>query len=245
MPITQRAGRPPGPHARLRPHPAGRRPAGREPAGRRHPGRGDPRRAAAGAPAAVRSRRSPTPARRCSSPPTSPPAASTSTTSRWSLHYDPPTDAKTYLHRSGRTARAGAGGVVVSLLLPDQVGQAKRRFRQAKVDPDVDPDPSGRRRRSPSWSPAACTSSRWSARRASARPAVPRRAPSAPRRRPAAQRPAAAASAPTATAPAASVRRATAARAVAGARPRATVLRRPGPELRSARRPCAPSCPRH
>jgi superfamily II DNA/RNA helicase len=53
------------------------------------------------------------------------------------LHYDPPTDAKTYLHRSGRTARAGAGGVVVSLLLPDQVGQAKRRFRSAKVDPDV------------------------------------------------------------------------------------------------------------
>jgi superfamily II DNA/RNA helicase len=53
------------------------------------------------------------------------------------LHYDPPTDSKTYLHRSGRTARAGAGGVVLSLLLPDQVGQAKRRFRQAKVDPDV------------------------------------------------------------------------------------------------------------
>jgi superfamily II DNA/RNA helicase len=53
------------------------------------------------------------------------------------LHYDPPNDAKTYLHRSGRTARAGAGGVVVSLLLPDQVGQAKRRFRSAKVDPQV------------------------------------------------------------------------------------------------------------
>src|SRR3954453_1608197 len=53
------------------------------------------------------------------------------------LHYDPPADHKTYLHRSGRTARAGAAGVVVSLLLPDQVGQAKRRFRQAKVDPMV------------------------------------------------------------------------------------------------------------
>jgi superfamily II DNA/RNA helicase len=53
------------------------------------------------------------------------------------LHYDPPADSKTYLHRSGRTARAGAAGVVVSLLLPDQVGQAKRRFRQAKVDPLV------------------------------------------------------------------------------------------------------------
>jgi superfamily II DNA/RNA helicase len=55
------------------------------------------------------------------------------------LHYDPPTDAKTYLHRSGRTARAGAAGVVVSLLLPDQVGQAKRRFRTAKVgEPAID-----------------------------------------------------------------------------------------------------------
>ena len=53
------------------------------------------------------------------------------------LHYDPPADSKTYTHRSGRTARAGAAGVVVSLLLPDQVGQAKRRFRSAKVDPPV------------------------------------------------------------------------------------------------------------
>ncbi|MGY1811900.1 DEAD/DEAH box helicase [Blastococcus sp. SYSU D00820] len=53
------------------------------------------------------------------------------------LHYDPPADHKTYLHRSGRTARAGAAGVVVSLLLPDQVGQSKRRFRQAKVDPQI------------------------------------------------------------------------------------------------------------
>jgi superfamily II DNA/RNA helicase len=53
------------------------------------------------------------------------------------LHYDPPADHKTYLHRSGRTARAGAAGLVVSLLLPDQVGQAKRRFRQAAIDTPV------------------------------------------------------------------------------------------------------------
>ncbi|MPR00284.1 DEAD/DEAH box helicase [Modestobacter sp. I12A-02628] len=53
------------------------------------------------------------------------------------VHYDPPADHKTYLHRSGRTARAGAGGKVVSLLLPDQVGQAKRRFRQAGIDTGV------------------------------------------------------------------------------------------------------------
>ena len=33
------------------------------------------------------------------------------------IHFDPPADHKTYLHRSGRTARAGASGRVVSLVL--------------------------------------------------------------------------------------------------------------------------------
>jgi superfamily II DNA/RNA helicase len=37
------------------------------------------------------------------------------------VHFDPPEDAKTYVHRSGRTARKGATGVVVSFVLPDQV----------------------------------------------------------------------------------------------------------------------------
>ncbi len=32
------------------------------------------------------------------------------------IHYDPPDDHKTYLHRSGRTARAGGSGVAVSLV---------------------------------------------------------------------------------------------------------------------------------
>jgi superfamily II DNA/RNA helicase len=32
------------------------------------------------------------------------------------VHFDPPEDDKTYLHRSGRTARAGAQGVVVSFV---------------------------------------------------------------------------------------------------------------------------------
>ena len=36
------------------------------------------------------------------------------------IHYDPPTDHKTYLHRSGRTARAGESGVVVTLVLWNQ-----------------------------------------------------------------------------------------------------------------------------
>lgn len=36
------------------------------------------------------------------------------------VHYDPPADHKDYLHRSGRTARAGASGTVVSLVTPEQ-----------------------------------------------------------------------------------------------------------------------------
>jgi len=48
------------------------------------------------------------------------------------VHYDPPEDHKTYVHRSGRTARAGAGGVVVSLLTPDQTKDARAVMR--KID---------------------------------------------------------------------------------------------------------------
>jgi len=40
------------------------------------------------------------------------------------IHYDPPEDQKAYLHRSGRTARAGSAGVVVSLLMWNQVVEA-------------------------------------------------------------------------------------------------------------------------
>jgi superfamily II DNA/RNA helicase len=36
------------------------------------------------------------------------------------IHYDPPEDHKTYLHRSGRTARAGESGLVVTLVLWNQ-----------------------------------------------------------------------------------------------------------------------------
>jgi len=37
------------------------------------------------------------------------------------LHFDMPDDAKAYVHRSGRTARAGATGVVVSLVSGEQI----------------------------------------------------------------------------------------------------------------------------
>lgn len=37
------------------------------------------------------------------------------------VHHDPPEDAKTFLHRSGRTARAGASGLVVTLVQPHEM----------------------------------------------------------------------------------------------------------------------------
>ena len=37
------------------------------------------------------------------------------------VHADPPTEHKAYLHRSGRTARAGAAGTVITLMTEDQV----------------------------------------------------------------------------------------------------------------------------
>jgi len=46
------------------------------------------------------------------------------------LHYDPPEDQKAYLHRSGRTARAGSTGIVVSLLLWNQVIEAEIIMRR-------------------------------------------------------------------------------------------------------------------
>jgi superfamily II DNA/RNA helicase len=53
------------------------------------------------------------------------------------VHYDPPADHKDYLHRSGRTARAGATGTVVSLLLPEQARDAVRLFERAGIDVPV------------------------------------------------------------------------------------------------------------
>lgn len=50
------------------------------------------------------------------------------------VHFDPPGDAKDYLHRSGRTARAGATGNVVSLVTADQ----RRDIRRIQHDLDLE-----------------------------------------------------------------------------------------------------------
>jgi superfamily II DNA/RNA helicase len=46
------------------------------------------------------------------------------------VHYDPPEDHKGYLHRSGRTARAGERGVVATLVLWDQRAEVERIQRR-------------------------------------------------------------------------------------------------------------------
>ncbi len=45
------------------------------------------------------------------------------------IHFDPPGETKDYVHRSGRTARAGAGGVIVSLITGDQQRATRRMQR--------------------------------------------------------------------------------------------------------------------
>jgi superfamily II DNA/RNA helicase len=49
------------------------------------------------------------------------------------VHYDPPADPKDYLHRSGRTARAGESGIVVTLLLWDEELEVRRLQRRLSL----------------------------------------------------------------------------------------------------------------
>ena len=53
------------------------------------------------------------------------------------VHVDPPAEHKAYLHRSGRTARAGAEGAVVTVSTPDQAGEVRTLARQAGITPTV------------------------------------------------------------------------------------------------------------
>jgi superfamily II DNA/RNA helicase len=53
------------------------------------------------------------------------------------VHYDPPADATDYVHRSGRTGRAGADGIVVSLIGQGHVVGARRLQKQLGLAPGV------------------------------------------------------------------------------------------------------------
>ncbi|WP_405880081.1 DEAD/DEAH box helicase [Streptomyces sp. NBC_01384] len=51
------------------------------------------------------------------------------------VNVDPPTDHKDYLHRGGRTARAGESGSVVTLVLPEQRREMTRLMADAGITP--------------------------------------------------------------------------------------------------------------
>lgn len=51
------------------------------------------------------------------------------------VNVDPPTDHKDYLHRGGRTARAGESGSVVTLVLPEQKREMSRLMSDAGIQP--------------------------------------------------------------------------------------------------------------
>jgi superfamily II DNA/RNA helicase len=53
------------------------------------------------------------------------------------LHVDPANDPKDYLHRAGRTARAGEAGTVVTLVLPKQRKATMRLLEQAGVEAEL------------------------------------------------------------------------------------------------------------
>ena len=53
------------------------------------------------------------------------------------IHYDPPEDSKAYLHRSGRTARAGAKGVVATLVMWNEELEVKRLLKRLKLDQPI------------------------------------------------------------------------------------------------------------
>jgi superfamily II DNA/RNA helicase len=51
------------------------------------------------------------------------------------IHADPPVEHKAYLHRSGRTARAGSSGTVVTLMTDEQVRDVRDLTRKAGINP--------------------------------------------------------------------------------------------------------------
>jgi superfamily II DNA/RNA helicase len=55
------------------------------------------------------------------------------------VHVDPPVEHKAYLHRSGRTARAGSAGDVVTIMLPEQRRDTLDILRKAKIKAEPTP----------------------------------------------------------------------------------------------------------
>ncbi len=57
------------------------------------------------------------------------------------VHFDPVDEDSAYVHRSGRTARAGARGTVVSFVDPGQVKDVQRMKRRLELPQEITPPP--------------------------------------------------------------------------------------------------------
>lgn len=90
------------------------------------------------------------------------------------VHADPPIEHKAYTHRSGRTARAGAAGQVVTIATLDQVAEVRMLLRKAGVTATWEGIPVTARNLASATpaAPVARSSSRGS--RSGGRPAAPR-----------------------------------------------------------------------
>src|SRR6185437_10492849 len=86
------------------------------------------------------------------------------------VHFDPPGDAESYVHRSGRTGRAGNTGTVVSLVTPEQKGEVRALQREldfpaAVTDPfataTASPEPQPRRPKASARALADQPKDRW------------------------------------------------------------------------------------
>jgi len=87
------------------------------------------------------------------------------------VHFDPPADPATYIHRSGRTARAGATGVVVSMWIDGTQREAKKLQRDVGVDTVVaEPDLTSLAASGTSRRPAAAHNDRHDRRVPAAKP---------------------------------------------------------------------------
>jgi superfamily II DNA/RNA helicase len=56
------------------------------------------------------------------------------------INFDPPEDHTGYVHRVGRTARAGRAGTGVTFVLPDQQGEVSRLAAQLKLQEEFTAD---------------------------------------------------------------------------------------------------------
>ena len=53
------------------------------------------------------------------------------------VNYDPPLDDKGYVHRVGRTARAGRGGTSITFVTPEQLGDGSRMAARLDLHAEI------------------------------------------------------------------------------------------------------------